>query len=54
MKGYYHWSFLDNFEWSNGYDQRFGLVYVDYANDLRRIPKDSYYWYQEVIRTGKL
>lgn len=54
VKGYYHWSFMDNFEWSNGYDERFGLVYVDYAHDLRRIPKDSFYWYQEVIRTGKI
>lgn len=54
VKGYYHWSFLDNFEWNNGYNERFGLVYVDYAHDLRRIPKDSYYWYQEVIRTGNI
>lgn len=54
VKGYYHWSFMDNFEWSNGYDERFGLVYVDDTHDLRRIPKDSFYWYQEVIRTGKI
>lgn len=52
--GYYHWSLMDNFEWSSGYDDRFGLIYVDYANGCRRIPKDSYYWYQGVIRTGRL
>lgn len=54
VKGYYHWSFMDNFEWNNGYEDRFGLVYVDYANNLRRIPKDSFFWYQRLIATGKL
>ena len=54
VKGYYHWSFMDNFEWSSGYDEHFGLVYVDYAHGLTRIPKDSFYWYQEVIQTGKI
>ncbi len=49
--GYQYWSIMDNFEWANGYDPRFGLVYVDYR-DLRRIPKDSAYWYSEVIRTN--
>lgn len=51
MKGYLHWSFLDNFEWSAGYSERFGLVYVDYAS-LRRIPKDSARWFREVIETN--
>ncbi len=49
--GYQYWSIMDNFEWTNGYDPRFGLVYVDYR-DLRRIPKDSAYWYSEVIKTN--
>ena len=51
VQGYLYWSFLDNFEWSNGYDERFGLVYVDYPT-LKRIPKDSARWYKEVIETN--
>lgn len=50
VRGYFHWSILDNFEWAEGYRMRFGLVYVDYAT-LERIPKDSYRWYREVVRT---
>ncbi|MDO5422250.1 MAG: GH1 family beta-glucosidase [Eubacteriales bacterium] len=46
--GYQYWSILDNFEWINGYDKRFGLVYVDYRTQKRTI-KDSGYWYREVI-----
>jgi beta-glucosidase len=42
--GYFVWSLLDNLEWVAGYDQRFGLVWVDHRTG-RRIPKDSYYWY---------
>ena len=50
VKGYFHWSFTDNFEWHSGYDDRFGLIYVDYRTQ-QRIPKDSAAWYSEVIRT---
>lgn len=46
--GYMQWSLLDNFEWSNGYRDRFGLVYVDYPTG-NRIIKDSGYWYRDVI-----
>jgi beta-glucosidase len=49
--GYYAWSLLDNFEWADGYKQRFGLTYVDYATQ-RRIPKDSFHWYARVIATN--
>ena len=48
MRGYFHWSLLDNFEWAEGYKQCFGLIYVDYLT-LRRIPKDSARWYRDVI-----
>ncbi|WP_309709124.1 GH1 family beta-glucosidase [Pseudolysinimonas sp.] len=48
VSGYFAWSFLDNFEWSWGFSQRFGIVYVDFATQ-RRIPKDSAYWYRTFI-----
>ncbi len=41
--------FLDNFEWEKGYDDRFGIVFVDYETQTR-IPKDSFYWYQDLIK----
>jgi beta-glucosidase len=50
--GYFAWSFMDNFEWAEGFDKRFGLVYVDYETQ-RRIPKASAYWYQQMIRQHK-
>ena len=48
VKGYFVWSFLDNFEWAHGYSKRFGLVYVDYPTQ-ERVPKDSFYWYGRLI-----
>jgi beta-glucosidase len=48
VRGYYVWSLLDNFEWEWGYEQRFGIVYVDYATQ-RRIPKSSALWYRDLI-----
>lgn len=48
LAGYFLWSFIDNFEWSYGYTRRFGIVYCDYVNN-RRIPKDSFYFYRDVI-----
>lgn len=51
LAGYFVWSFMDNFEWAEGFTQRFGLVYVDYATQ-RRIVKKSGYWYRDVIRNN--
>ncbi len=48
LRGYYAWSFLDNFEWAEGYSKRFGLVYVDYRTQ-ERIPKLSARWYRQLI-----
>lgn len=51
IQGYFLWTFLDNFEWDKGYNERFGLVFVDYATQ-KRIVKDSAYWYQKVMETN--
>jgi beta-glucosidase len=51
--GYCHWSFLDNFEWALGYDQRFGLVHVDYATQVRTI-KDSGRYYARLAAANAL
>jgi beta-glucosidase len=53
LKGYYLWSMFDNFEWGHGYSKRFGITYVDYATQ-QRIPKGSYYFYQNVIKNGTI
>ncbi len=53
VKGYYAWSLMDNFEWSQGYKPRFGLIRVDYPT-LKRIPKQSYYWYKDVSKANGL
>ncbi len=51
VEGYLHWSLTDNFEWANGYKERFGLIYVDYQTQ-QRVIKDSGYWYKDVIATN--
>jgi len=50
LRGYFLWSLLDNFEWAQGYSQRFGIIYVDYPTQ-RRTPKASAQWYADVIRS---
>lgn len=51
IRGYFHWSLIDNFEWSNGYEERFGLFFVDYET-LKRHPKDSALWYRSVVENN--
>jgi len=53
VAGYFVWSLLDNFEWSYGYDKRFGLVHVDWATQ-RRTVKASGYRYAEIIRESRM
>ena len=49
LRGYFLWSFIDNFEWAHGFTKRFGIVYCDYADDCRRVPKDSFFFYRDAI-----
>ncbi|KAL6975335.1 putative beta-glucosidase 41 [Sarracenia purpurea var. burkii] len=50
VQGYFVWSLLDNWEWNSGYTVRFGLYYVDYKNNLTRIPKSSVGWFKSMLR----
>ena len=52
VRGYFVWSLLDNFEWGAGYENRFGLVHVDFKTQ-RRVPKASASWYREMIAADK-
>ena len=53
VKGYLCWSLLDNFEWGFGLAKRFGIVRVDY-DTLVRTPKDSYRFFSEVVKSGRV
>lgn len=50
--GYCTWSFTDLLSWLNGYQKRYGFVYIDFEENLKRIPKKSFYWYKKVIETN--
>ena len=53
VKGYFLWSLMDVFSWSNGYNKRYGLFYVDYETQ-KRYPKASAYWFKRVAETREL
>lgn len=54
VKLYTYWSIADNFEWGEGYDSRFGLVFIDYANNFKRKPKKSFFYYQQCIKNNRV
>ena len=51
IRGYFLWSFLDNFEWAFGYSSRFGIVFIDFETQ-KRTPKQSAYWHRDVIKNN--
>ena len=51
VKGYFAWTLMDNFEWSEGFNARFGLIHVDFKTQLRTI-KDSGYWWRDFLMTN--
>jgi beta-glucosidase len=51
IKGYFAWTLMDNFEWSEGYHARFGLIHTDFETQLRTI-KDSGYWWRDFLKAG--
>ena len=53
VKGYFVWSFMDNYEWADGYAYRFGIHYVDFKTQ-KRTPKLSAHFYKEVISRNGL
>jgi beta-glucosidase len=53
LRGYFHWSLMDNFEWARGYQRRFGLYFVDFGTQ-RRLPKRSAAVYGHIARTNSL
>lgn len=52
VDGFFQWSYADNIEWVLGREARFGLVHIDYEDDFRRRPKDSYRWFQRLLADG--
>ncbi|MFF3610600.1 GH1 family beta-glucosidase [Streptomyces sp. NPDC002580] len=52
VRGYFVWSLMDNFEWAEGYERRFGLVHVDH-DTLERTPKASYGWLRDALRAQR-
>lgn len=53
VRGYFVWSLMDNFEWAEGFEKRFGLVRVDY-DTLKRSPKASYDWFKRLVMGNAL
>ena len=54
LRGYFHWSLLDNYEWADGFWPRFGLVEIDRENNLQRKPRPSFYKYAKICKSGTI
>ena len=54
VRGYFHWSLLDNFEWAEGFEARFGLIKVDYQDGFRRTPRPSAGLFSRIIAQSGL
>lgn len=54
LKGYFYWSLTDNYEWHQGFWPRFGLVEIDYENNLQRKPRKSYYYYAKICKYNEI
>jgi len=54
LKGYFHWTLIDNYEWAEGYHARFGLVEIDRENNLQRKPRPSFYEYSKICENGTI
>jgi beta-glucosidase len=54
VRGYYAWTLIDNFEWTFGMSQRFGIIHVDFEDGQKRRIKDSGYWYRDLIAKGEI
>ena len=52
VRGYMHWSFIDNFEWAEGFSARFGLIRTEYENEFKRAPRPSAYLYRDIINSN--
>jgi beta-glucosidase len=53
VKGYFCWSLLDNFEWADGYEKRFGITYVNFTTE-KRTPKLSSEFYKATVQSNAL
>ena len=50
VRGYIVWGLTDNFEWAGGYNNRYGLNYVDYNDNLKRYPRASAHWFKDILK----
>lgn len=52
VRGYYAWSPFDLYSWKNGVEKRYGLVAIDFNDQLKRKPKASYHWFKTIIESN--